>query len=85
MWTVQIDRQAAKEIERLDRKAQARILRAIHSLAEDPRRASNVKSLRGADGSYRLRVGDYRVIYVLRDRELVVFVVRVGHRREVYR
>lgn len=85
MWTVRIDPQAAKDIEALDRTAQNRLLKALHRLAADPRAAANVKALSGPERAYRLRVGDYRVIYTLRDAELVVFVVRVGHRREVYR
>jgi mRNA interferase RelE/StbE len=85
VWTVRIDPRAAKDIEALDRMAQTRVLKALRRLAEDPRRAPNVKALSGADGAYRLRVGDFRVIYTLRDAELLVFVVRVGHRREIYR
>lgn len=83
-WTVRIDPRAAKEIEALDRVAQTRILKALNRLAADPRHAANVKALQGED-AYRLRVGDYSIVYLLRDAELVVFVVRVGHRREIYR
>lgn len=63
---------------------QARILRSLDRLAADPRSAANVKALKG-DARYRLRVGDWRVIYTLRDDVLVVLVLRVAHRREAYR
>jgi len=62
---------------------QRRIETAIIKLALDPHQASSVKQLAG--GGYRLRVGDYRVIYDLWQGELIVVVIRVAHRREVYR
>ena len=68
----------------LDRPVQARILRSLHRLAAAPRSAANVKALKG-NARYRLRVGDWRVIYTLLDDVLVVLVVRIAHRREAYR
>ena len=62
------------------------ILRALTPLGEDPRRPdANVKKLSGYDDRYRLRVGDYRVIYEVVDGQLVILVVGVGHRREICR
>ncbi len=63
---------------------QERILKALNVLAVDPRAASNVKAMTGQPG-YRLRVGEWRVIYTLRDNVLTVLIIRVAHRREVYR
>ena len=57
--------------------------RALARLAEAPREAANVKALVG--GNHRLRVGDWRVVDTLRDDVLMVLVLRVGHRRAVYR
>lgn len=57
---------------------------AIGKLAEEPRPPGCIQ-LKGGNGELRMRVGDYRVIYVLNDGELVVLVLRVGQRREVYR
>jgi mRNA interferase RelE/StbE len=68
----------------LPQAAQARIASAIDALAGDPR-PSGVTKLRGPEGFYRIRVGDYRVVYAIEDDVLLVLVVRVGHRREVYR
>jgi mRNA interferase RelE/StbE len=68
----------------LDRPVQARIPRSLHRLPAAPRSAANVEALRGA-ARYRLRIGDWRVIYTLRDDVLLVLVVRVAHRREAYR
>lgn len=62
------------------------ILRALTPLGDDPRREdADVRKLAGYADRYRLRVGDYRVIYEIVDAELVILVVGVGHRRDVYR
>jgi mRNA interferase RelE/StbE len=67
----------------LDRKVRPRIEGAIALLAEDPRPPAS-RPLRGRDG-YRVRVGDYRIIYTINDDVLLVVVVTLGHRPEVYR
>lgn len=83
-WRVTFDNRAYKELEALGKSDAERVLKALRRLAIDPLKAANVKALRGEEG-YRLRVGDYRVLYKLNAGELLVFVVKVGHRREVYR
>jgi mRNA interferase RelE/StbE len=83
-WRVEFLPSARAELLALDRPAQARILHSLHRLAASPRSAANVNALRG-DARYRLRVGDWRVIYTLLDDALVVLVVRIAHRREAYR
>jgi mRNA interferase RelE/StbE len=60
-------------------------LRALTPLGDDPRRLdASIKKLAGYDDRYRLRVGDHRVIYEIMDGQLVVLVVGLGHRREIY-
>ena len=61
-----------------------RIVELIQSLATDPRPPA-CKKLAGRDGAFRVRAGDYRVVYTVNDREIVVEVVKIGHRREIYR
>lgn len=73
-----------KVIRKLDQPTARRLLDAIEVLASDPRPSGCVQ-LKGGDGELRIRVGDYRVVYDVQDDELVVLVLRVGHRREVYR
>jgi len=75
---------ALRELRKLARDVQVRILARVEALAKEPRPAG-VKRLAGMKGLYRLRVADYRVIYRVRDDRLIVLVVRVGHRRDVYR
>ncbi len=74
---------ASKAIERLEVALQRRVLARLESLASDPRAPGCIK-LRGEE-AYRVRVGDYRIIYSIHDRELIVLVVDVGHRGDVYR
>lgn len=74
---------AARTLEKLDRTVQRRIARRIDRLAVDPR--ADAMKLRGANDIWRARVGDYRVLYSIEDERLVVLVIKVGHRREVYR
>jgi mRNA interferase RelE/StbE len=68
----------------LDRQVQQRIQAKIESLAEDPL-PSGVKKFQGAADHWRIRIGDYRVIYRIDSQQIVVAIVRVAHRREVYR
>jgi len=63
---------------------QARLGRRIDSLAENPR-PQGIKKLAGEEDLFRLRVGDYRIIYQIQEKRLVVLVVGVGHRADVYR
>jgi mRNA interferase RelE/StbE len=83
-FDLRIKPSAAKEIEALPRKSdRRRVVHRIESLADDPR-PPGAHKLSGRD-RYRLRVGRYRIVYAIEDDELVVLVVRVGHRKDVYR
>ena len=75
---------ALKSLRKLDRGVARRILQAIDDLSSDPRPAGCIQ-LKGGSGEMRIRVGDYRVIYDVIDDDIVVLVLAVGHRREVYR
>ncbi|MEZ6235356.1 MAG: type II toxin-antitoxin system RelE/ParE family toxin [Phycisphaerales bacterium] len=83
-YRVEIKRSAAKELEALDARARGLVAAAIDGLAEDPLPAG-CQPIKGAAGCYRIRVGDYRVVYELQSDVLVVLVIRIGHRRDVYR
>jgi mRNA interferase RelE/StbE len=83
-YKVSVKRSAVKEIEAIpQKKERQRIIRRIGQLANDPRPAGS-KKLSGHD-KYRIRQGSYRIVYGIEDNELVVVVVKVGHRKDVYR
>jgi mRNA interferase RelE/StbE len=83
-YEVQIARRAVRALTALPRREQQRVRAAIDLLADDPRPPS-CRKLAGEEGAYRVRVGDYRIVYEVFDRRLVIQVVRIGHRRDVYR
>jgi len=77
---------AQRQLRAIIRPDAMRILTALTALGDDPyRQDADVKKLTGPSGLYRLRVGSYRVAYQINDGELVVLVVKVGDRRDVYR
>ena len=83
-YSVQIKPSAVREIESIpQKKTRQRIVRRIRSLADDPRPRGREK-LSGQD-RYRVRQGNYRIVYAIEDEALIVFVVKVGHRSSVYR
>ena len=82
-YAISYARGVKKDFKAIDKKEYVRIVAVIHKLATNPR-PEGAKKLVGLK-YYRIRVGDYRVIYDVRDSELVILVVEVGHRREIYR
>jgi mRNA interferase RelE/StbE len=83
-YAVSFRRSAVKDLDRLDTTVQRRVLRAVEPLANDPR-PDGCKKLQGSEDTYRIRVGDYRVVYTIDDKVLIVAIERVRHRLDVYR
>lgn len=83
-YRVEIDVAAARQLRKLDPPARRRVQAVIDLLAENPRPPS-AKQLVGGAGAWRVRTGDYRVIYEIEDAVLRVVVIALGHRREIYR
>ena len=82
-YTVQYDPKALKELTKVDKPAARRIVKAIDALSAGPRPMA--RPLVGYPDLWRIRVGDYRVVYTVKDAELVVLALRVAHRSTVYR
>jgi len=86
-WSIEFDEEAIDELARLDREAQRRIIRYLReriATDEDPRRFG--RPLKGElAGLWRYRAGDYRIVCEIQEAAVRVVVVRVGHRRDVYR
>jgi mRNA interferase RelE/StbE len=74
---------AEKELKKLSGQLIARMIPRLENLASNPR-PSGSKNLRGGDKEWRIRVGDYRLVYTIDDKKLLVEVTRIRHRREVY-
>jgi mRNA interferase RelE/StbE len=83
-YTVLLTASAARDLKKVQRVDQERIASAIDGLATDPRPHGHEK-LQGAKDLYRVRSGDYRIIYRIDDKAIRVLVARIGHRRDVYR
>lgn len=83
-YRIEVAPAALRQLRKLDRTAQKRMQAAIELLAEQPR-PSGAKKLVGGEGEWRVRTGDYRIVYEIHDDVLLVLVVAVGHRRENYR
>jgi mRNA interferase RelE/StbE len=81
---IELKPSAAKSLDRLPVDLQKRIVRALETLAGNPRPPGVVK-MAGDDNLWRLRVGDFRIVYEIHDDVLLVLVLRIGHRREFYR
>lgn len=82
-YRVEVAAAAVRQLRKLDRPAQRRVQAAIELLAAEPR-PSGAKKLVGGNGEWRVRTGDYRIVYEIHDNVLLVLVVAVGHRREIY-
>ena len=83
-YIIELRPAARRDLNDLPRDILPRISRKIDSLAGNPR-PPGVEKLSGSEDSYRVRVGDYRILYEIRDKALLVVVVRIRHRREAYR
>jgi len=83
-YRVEIKQSAIKELHKLQADIGKRVLDSLELLATDPRPAQSLKLVE-TNSSYRLRVGDYRVLYQVDDKAKMVMVLRIAHRKEVYR
>jgi mRNA interferase RelE/StbE len=82
-YKIEIKKSAVKEISNLPQKELLKILSKIESLADNPRPIGAIKL--SGDDRYRLRVGIYRILYQIFDDRLIVIVVKVGHRKDIYK
>ena len=82
-YKVALTSSAAKELQKLPNRAVERIFSRIESLSSSPR-PPGCKKMQGGDPEYRLRAGDYRVVYTIDDKNLLVEITRIRHRKDVY-
>jgi mRNA interferase RelE/StbE len=83
-YRIEISATAERQIRKLPRADQIRVIRVIQGLATDPR-PSGCRKLSGYDDVFRVRIGRYRVLYSIEKRRLVIIVLKVGDRKDIYR
>lgn len=83
-YRIEVKPQAEKALAKIPNPHRRRIANAIDGLARVPR-PPGCRKLTGADEAYRIRVGEYRIVYQIADRILIVYIIRVAHRKDVYR
>lgn len=83
-YRIEVSTTAARQIRKLPRADQIRVLRVIQTLGADPR-PSGCRKLSGYDDVFRVRIGRYRVLYSIEGRRLIIIVLKVGDRKDVYR
>ena len=84
MYKILYKKTVEKELRKIPKSTLTAIISKIQKLSENPRPNGSVK-LRGAINLYRIRYSDYRIIYSINNRELMVFILKVAHRKEVYK
>jgi mRNA interferase RelE/StbE len=85
-YRVEFKKSARKEFDRLPRRIQEKVVEALRFLSESPfSDLLNIKKIKGEESLYRIRIGDYRLVYEVQAVVLLVIVIKIGHRREVYR
>ena len=84
MYQIQIVPKAKRQLKAIPRQMQTLLKDAIRELSETPR-PQGVKKLSGEDNLYRIRIRNYRVIYKIEDNILLILIVAIGHRRDIYR
>lgn len=83
MYKVLYKKTFEKDLRKIPDKIRKQIVKAIYSLSNDPRQ-SGVKKLRANDSLYRYRTGNYRIIYQIQDKELIIMFIATGHRKDIY-
>ena len=83
-YSIEFDTSAAKALKSVQRADQVRIAKAMMALMTDPR-PNGCTKLSGTASAYRIRIGVYRVVYLIDDAIRIITITRIGHRREVYR
>lgn len=83
-YTIEISKTAEKQLKKIPKEYQGRIVNSILSLGSNPY-PYGCKKLSGFDDVYRVRIADYRIIYSVEDKRLVIIVLKLGHRKDIYR
>jgi len=83
-YRIEVKRTVAKALKKISKSEQKRIIKAIDSLAENLPNLDTTK-MKGNNPFHKIRVGDYRIVYEIQDDVLLILIVKIGHRKDVYR
>ena len=83
-YAIEVSATAEKQLRKLDSTALGRIVKSFKELASDPR-PRGCRKLHGYEGVYRIRSGNFRIIYSIEDQKLLIIILKVGHRKTIYR
>lgn len=84
MYTVRFSRKAEKALKKIDSVMRKRVYSKMKNLEQSPRNGPNIKTMKGLVNGFRYRIGDFRVVYEIIDKELVVWVLEVDWRGNIY-
>ena len=85
-YQIEFTKSAEKEFERLPARMQSQTVEALQFLSQNPySELLKIKKLKGAEDLYRIRLGDYRIVYEIRNERLIILVIKIGHRSTIYR
>jgi mRNA interferase RelE/StbE len=82
-WNVEIERKAQKALKKIPDPYKSNIIQAIEGLTNEAR-PSGCTKLKGASDLWRVRVNDYRIVYQIKDEQLLILIIRIGHRKDIY-
>lgn len=85
MYKIEFTKRALRDFVGLEKNQRNKIKLELESLAQNPFKGANIKKLTGMSNSYRLRAGDYRIIYLIEKNKLVINIIKIGHRQGVYK
>jgi len=86
VYRVELTKSAKKEFDHLPKQIQRKVVEALTFLTTNPfSELLQIKKLKGSESLYRIRLGDYRLVYEIRKNILLVIVIKIGHRKEIYR
>ncbi len=83
-YRIEFKQTAKKELAQLPRSAAEKVIECIKALADNPR-PDGCKKLSGVKHTYRIRINDYHVVYLIADQCLIIQIIKIGHRKEIYK
>jgi mRNA interferase RelE/StbE len=85
-YKVEFSKSAAKEFKKLNKSLRGKVVEALSFISQNPySEFLNIKKLKGADELFRIRIGDYRIVYNVQKKVLIIVVIKIGHRKDIYK